>query len=522
MISRTSLSGKSAPSVRASLVALVIGCVLPITIVAAVLVFGFNEYDQGQLDLAAISRTRAMTANVDREFANIQASLLALSTSSQLQTGDLAAFHAQALDALRDMHAESIVLLDTTGQLLLTTRRSFGVPLPRLSNPPILKRTLATGKPTISDLFIGPVAGGLIVTVAVPVRRDGVIVYSLNATVAPSELLRVLHDQRMPANWIAVIVDGRGRIAARTNEMKRFLGKSVSDRLKEQMAHSNESSFESKTLEGIAVKTAFSRSSVTGWTVAVGIPLEEIAAGLHRTLLWLSLASAFALGAGLLFARYVGGRIARSISALTAPALALATGAMAPLPRLYVKEAYEVGVALQDAAVALDLATHKSHHDGLTGLGNRTLFQIIVDQQFALCHRNTGEFAILYLDLDGFKSVNDTHGHAVGDLLLCAVADRIRATIRDSDFAARLGGDEFAISLAQSDLAHASALAERLIFAISAPYAFAGITATVSVSIGIAAYAESVADCDALLRAADCAMYAAKAAGKRQWKATGR
>lgn len=517
MIKSDFFAGRNAPSVRTSLVALVVGCVLPLAIVAAVLVFGFNEYVQSQSAQAAISRTRAMTADVDREFATVQATLLALSTSALLQKGDLGGFHAQAVSALANMRAEAIALLEPDGQLLLSTRRPFNAPLPKLTNHPGLKSTSNVGSPTVSDLFLSPITGHPIATISVPVKRNGVLVYVLVATIAPPQLLRILDDQKLPANWIVVITDSSGTVVARTHEMKKFLGKKVSPTLARRMDVIDEDSFEGTTLEGITVRTTFSRSPSTKWTVALGVPMGEVLEGLHHSLLWLSFASLTAIAFGLLVAWYIGGRITTSVSALTAPALALRQGEMLPIPPLYIKEAHILGEALKSAGEAIAQATHDSHHDALTGLANRTLLSTIIDQQLTLCRRNASDLTLLYLDLDGFKCVNDTYGHAMGDLLLLEVASRIKSTIRDSDFAARLGGDEFVVVLIQTDIIEAQSLAGRLIDIISAPYQFGDVTPAVSASIGVASYSNSKSTSKDLLKAADCAMYRAKAAGRRQY-----
>jgi len=135
----------------------------------------------------------------------------------------------------------------------------------------------------------------------------------------------------------------------------------------------------------------------------------------------------------------------------------------------------------------------------------------------ALCKRTGASLAILYVDLDGFKSVNDTHGHACGDQLLRAVATRLRAGIRDSDIAARLGGDEFAVALVISTEGDAANVAGKLVRDLSASYLIASLTVEISASIGVAVYPDAAGTFDALLRRADESMYAAKTAGKRRF-----
>jgi diguanylate cyclase (GGDEF)-like protein len=282
------------------------------------------------------------------------------------------------------------------------------------------------------------------------------------------------------------------------------------------MSVADEGAFESQSLEGIPIVTIYSSSPLTQWTVALGLPLAELTGGLRRTLAWLIVVTFAALAVGLALAWLIGGRIASSITALTKTTNALGSGATLTIPVLHFREANELLKALLDAAMNLQQAQYASHHDALTGLANRALFHIVVNQQLALCQRNSTELAILYIDLDGFKTVNDTHGHATGDQLLRAISIRIKGAIRDSDMAARLGGDEFAIALVHTELNNAALFAGKLIEIISAPYQLGEIGASISASIGVAGYPVSATDFDTLLKNADHAMYKAKGLGKRR------
>lgn len=510
------LKGVRGPSIRMSLAALVVGCILPIAVVAAFLIVNFYEHEQAQLTSNAISRARAMTSMVDQDIANTQAALQALSISPLLAKNDLAGFRVQAIDALRTLQVESILVLDMTGQVLASTRRPFGATLPRIANPPLWKRILETGKPGVSDLFLGPLPGRFILTISVPVQRNGSTIYLLNAIVAPAQLSSVLTEQKFPDSWRAVIIDSSGSVVARTHDVEKFLGKKVNPDLLQRMRVSDEGGFKTRTLDGIPVLSVYSRSPVTKWAVALGMPLAELTAGLRQTLAWLIIATFAALAVGLSLAWFIGGRVARSITALIKPAIALGSGEMLTISHLHFREANELRLALLDAATTLHEAQYAAHHDVLTGLANRALFHLVVNQQLALCRRNKTDLAILYIDLDGFKMVNDTHGHATGDQLLRAVSIRIKGAIRNSDIAARLGGDEFAIALIHSDLENATAFAGRLIETISNPYQLGAIEVKISASIGVAGYPLSATDGDTLLQKADHAMYKAKALGKRR------
>ena len=163
--------------------------------------------------------------------------------------------------------------------------------------------------------------------------------------------------------------------------------------------------------------------------------------------------------------------------------------------------------------VAWRLNEEQALKDSLTRLPNRRLFQDRVGHAIARAHRHPRSLAVLFIDLDGFKAVNDSLGHAAGDQLLAAVADRIRVSVRPADTPARLGGDEFAVLV--EDLLNdgdAARVADRLVDALSLPFSIRGKDVTIGASIGIAiaGSGDSVAE---LLRNADVAMYKAKSAG---------
>jgi diguanylate cyclase (GGDEF)-like protein len=156
-----------------------------------------------------------------------------------------------------------------------------------------------------------------------------------------------------------------------------------------------------------------------------------------------------------------------------------------------------------------------AHHDALTKLPNRVLFRIRLDEMISnLAHRDT-DLALLYLDLDRFKHVNDTLGHPIGDALLEAAGRRLLSCLRGADIVARLGGDEFAIAFESTDLpAAAEQLGQRIISTLSTPYTLEGHTVIVGVSIGIALAGDGHMNADTLLKNADMALYQAKAKGR--------
>ncbi|MDM7922886.1 MAG: diguanylate cyclase, partial [Pyrinomonadaceae bacterium] len=162
--------------------------------------------------------------------------------------------------------------------------------------------------------------------------------------------------------------------------------------------------------------------------------------------------------------------------------------------------------------------THQALHDPLTKIANRALFRNRVDHSLAKLSRSNTTIAVLFLDLDNFKAINDSMGHAAGDKLLVLVAERLQDCLRNTDTAARLGGDEFAVlveSVHRTD--EAVNIAERILEVFRHPFVIEGKEVRVGTSIGIAACAEDNAGSEALLRNADLAMYLAKSQGKGKY-----
>ncbi len=168
---------------------------------------------------------------------------------------------------------------------------------------------------------------------------------------------------------------------------------------------------------------------------------------------------------------------------------------------------------------ALEAAlVHRSLHDPLTGLPNRILFGDRLRHALERGHRERTPTCLLGIDLDGFKEINDQHGHPVGDEVLVAVADRLRSVLRSSDTAARVGGDEFSIVCENSERADAEALAQRLQHTVTEPLQVDGVVIPLGMSVGIGTVAggtDPELAYELLIREADDAMYADKATRRR-------
>jgi len=332
---------------------LVITCVVPAWAVAAFLIA--DSYDRGRATINArtVSTARALMQTVDGELLSLQSAAQALATSQALAAGDFVDFYAQAQEIQRLHDAINVVLVQPSGRQLVNTLRPFGAPLPAAGAPGKLPLVFSTGLPVISDLFTGPVTGKPIMAVVVPVALGGQVVYGLGINLLPERFAEILRHQDPPSHWVVSIFDTAGTIVARTHDPEQFVGKQGAPLLMQRMHESAEGVVEVRTLEGIPVVAAFSRSSFSGWTVAIGVPSADLTADLVRSL-WLSVAAAGALLiVGALAARALGNRIARSIRALNRPALALAAGQTLSIPPIDIDEVAEVGAVLAQTAQRL-------------------------------------------------------------------------------------------------------------------------------------------------------------------------
>ena len=263
----------------------------------------------------------------------------------------------------------------------------------------------------------------------------------------------------------------------------------------------------------------------TGWFVVARLPTAEAFAPVRRAQDVVIRHSVTAL----LLVLLVVGFMVRVMLGPLKNAAALADGMThgeIPLRPLPVVRDDEVGRLTTAFNQLLDKLTRSqvklermAHHDDLTGLPNRALLADRMHQGLARARRNGLRIAVLYLDLDGFKPINDSLGHGVGDQALVEVARRLSGVLRQSDTLARVGGDEFVLlvtDLTRDDEGHLAALASRCIDTLAPPLVLQGVPCTLGVSIGIALN-EADDEAEAVLLAADRAMYEAKEAGRGRY-----
>jgi len=274
----------------------------------------------------------------------------------------------------------------------------------------------------------------------------------------------------------------------------------------------------------LSVVIAVAASAAALW-IAFHLRQRSSRLGLHRT------AAAVVMGAAIAGMHYTGMAAARfpagstctmAASGITAQwtAVLIIVLGLAVLSIALITSVLDSRMESRTAILATSLARANRElqflamHDGLTKLPNRVMLVDRLDQEILRARRDKNRFSVLFLDLDGFKEVNDGFGHHIGDLLLVEVAARIRSCIRSHDTLARMGGDEFVLLSDAVEPADAATLADKLIAVIRNPFVIDGNELRISGSIGIAVYGGKEGEQGELLRNADAAMYQAKASGR--------
>jgi len=513
------------------LVLLVVLATVPITLFSAVILYQLAE-TQHLSTVATLSQRAEASANaVAARLSALLGSLNALATSNAVRTGDLAELyeHASQLQALYP-EILAISLVGPDGGQLFHTLLPLGVPLPPSSDLEMIQRILDTGRPGVSSPFLGSVSHQNAAAVGIRVMMGGRAPHVLRIGIATTSFNQVLAEQHLPQDWPSVLFDRHGITVARTRAPEASVGKKVSPELQAIQRQGHDGVFEDVTREGEPVISAVFKVPGWDWWVAVGVPTESFHGPLREFLWRLGLGGLafFAMSWGT--AVWLSRHLVRKIRQASRASMALGGGGVPEFQWTGIRELDAIGDSLDavrrretltqselcDARTAQRQASDaltQARRDTLTGLPSRGLFLERAEMLRAQCGDGTMGLAVLLLDLDGFKQVNDTYGHDIGDEVLVKTADILSAVVRGGDVAGRLGGDEFvlcALAPRQEIHATANAIAHRILAAIGE------IGFGVGVSIGISICPRTGASLSYLMREADEAMYAAKHAGKNR------
>jgi two-component sensor histidine kinase len=295
------------------LVFLVAGTTLPLILFAAAIVSLNYEADRKEAGARILEVTRSMMLVVDRELHSTIAALRVLALSLALQHDDLKAFRQQAGSFLRDLpEGANLVLADPSGRQVLNMAVPEGAPLPMRVNMQALKEVIDTGRPVVTDLFVGAVLQRPLIAVDVPVMRSGAIVYVLSFNPPLEVFTDIIRRQQPAPGWVVSVFDRSGVNVARAPNPERYVGHRASPSLYPALMAKSEGWLETVSLEGMPLLSAFSRSPSFGWSVAIGVPRRMLTEPLWRSLgLTIGTGLVF-LFTGLAFALRMASRIARA------------------------------------------------------------------------------------------------------------------------------------------------------------------------------------------------------------------
>jgi diguanylate cyclase (GGDEF)-like protein len=491
---------------------------VPVLVFSGLLIKQIVDGKRADEEAVLVQRANAAAVAVQRRFETATAALRVLADSDAARKRDWPQLYAQAQRTLTvQPDALAISLTSPSGDILFSTLSPYGTKLPVSSTAASEETVFTQGRIVLSPLARGAISNRLMMQVSVPVRIDGEVRYALRMALPATAFNAVLEDQGWPAGWIGAVIDSQGVIAGRTSDRERLVGQPAPESLTRAIREGRTGAFNSLVRDGAAVRTVISPVPSTDWTVALGIPLAVLQGERDDTLRLLVLGSLGCVLLGAVAAWLIANAVRRQVGALARVAQGGSEAARSTLQRSPIREVAEVTgmiatVVGREDALAKRL--QKARHDALTGLPGRELFRELSLREIQRARALGHAVAVLYLDLDGFKPINDRLGHRAGDTVLCEVAEVIRRTVRGEDIAGRLGGDEFVVCLSapmQQIEAVAGAVAERLIGEV------ATLGHGLGCSVGIAYGRAAAVDLESLVAGSDAAMLRAKTGGKNAY-----
>jgi diguanylate cyclase (GGDEF)-like protein len=429
-----------------------------------------------------------------------------------------------------DFEYDHIVTVDRDGARQCASSGSDVVrPGTLMPDRELFDRIVATAGFSIGAYGIGKVSGNEVLRVGYPIVDDsGAVTGAVYAGINLTWLNTAIDQWNLGAKTAIYVTDRNGiQIARQPNS--RGVGHPIAANLKPFVSSKESGAVEVPDLNGGVNLFGYipvGAGPSGGIAVFVGRDKQQITSDINQSI-WLNVAAVLAglLLSVILALFYLRRFLTRPFQNLLTVAgrwqkgdwsiRAASTSGSPEFDRL--AAAFD-GMAAEVSSRELKISW-LARHDVLTGLANRTVFTEGIEHEIARAEREGTSFAVLYLDLDNFKDINDTLGHPVGDLLLQSVAERLRANARETDTVSRFGGDEFALIVTQlKQPGDAAILAEKVLAMMSEPVSLQDMEIRSGATIGIAVYGPDSADAEALLSHADIALYRAKSDGRGTYR----
>jgi signal transduction histidine kinase/ActR/RegA family two-component response regulator len=341
-------------TLRSNLFLLVIGTVLPVTVLALMLGYLLVQQEKETFRKGALDRNRAFMTAVDAEVRGHLTTLQALAAARSLEAHDLRAFYDDAQRVLASQpNWRNVILASASGQQVVNARQGVDATLPRNSDPESMERLARTLAPTVGNITVGGISGNYGVPIRLPILQKGSFTYVLTAVIEPDVFGRLIRAQNLPQGWVSGLVDVTGHFIAR-----------VPPRSPDQMAsrdflaairRSHEGWYRGLTVEGKDTFTAHKASELSNWTVGLAIPAAEVNAAANRAAWAMGGGALATLALALAFAYIVGRRISKPIGEVASAARSLGrnTDTANLASDTGITEIREVAQALNEAARAI-------------------------------------------------------------------------------------------------------------------------------------------------------------------------
>ncbi|WP_439374064.1 sensor histidine kinase [Bradyrhizobium sp. PMVTL-01] len=291
---------------------LVAGTTLPMIVFAVGIAFYHYKQDRSDAARRVLENVRSMRLVLDSEVQRMTGSLQVLALTNSLSNDDFPNFRRIALGFLNQYGKDGLLLIsDRKGRLLFSSTSENTASLPLHGNLEIVEKVFATGTPQYSDLFTGAINGRQVLTVEVPVLRNGEVIYALSFSPPIGVFQELIEKQRPDQQWTVSLLDTSGTVFARVPNPGETFGKRASPSLYAEMFRAPEATLSSVSLDGVALASAYTRSRLTGWTVAAGVPESSLIAPLWRNIAITGLIGGILLLIGLTFAVRMATAIAR-------------------------------------------------------------------------------------------------------------------------------------------------------------------------------------------------------------------
>ncbi|MYL82502.1 response regulator [Desulfovibrio aerotolerans] len=341
-------------TIRLWLTGLVVACVLPVWVCAGYFVHSVYTGKKALIQGHLLEIARNLALDADRELSVVLAVAEGLATSPALQNDDFEALRRQVRMLLAGYPDSDVIVANADGQQVFNSFLPPGSALPRRNVPEIVQRVFATGKPAIGNVFRGAVTGRALISLDMPVYKDGTVRYDLAITVPAARFTGMLLAERLSQGWAAVILDTKGVVVARSRDNDRWVGQSAVHLLPGRGPDTPaDVAFETTNLDGVAVLAAFSQAEDSGWSAVVSVPQAILLAEVRQWLWWTGGGALVLSLGGIALATSLARRIAHSITVLVKPAEELGSGRPIMPGRSDLAETEALARALTSAAALL-------------------------------------------------------------------------------------------------------------------------------------------------------------------------